>query len=69
MKTENEIRLETELAIRIRLGFIVKEDYVETWLHTHNPAFDNKKPIELIWENNIDPLYKMIVAIEGDTLP
>lgn len=57
--------LSYEIGIRVRLGELFGETKVETWLHTPNSAFDNKRPIDLIHTDNVDPLYKMIYMIES----
>lgn len=52
--------LSSELAFRIRLGILFGETKVETWLNTPNPAFDNKKPIDMIFDQDLAPLYEMV---------
>lgn len=54
-----------EKDIRIRLESIVKPEFVDTWLNASNPAFNGKKPIELIHENNTDPIYRMLYVLES----
>lgn len=56
-------RLSTEIGIRVRLGELFGETKVEVWLHTPNAAFDNKRPIDLIHEDNSAPLYEMIYRV------
>lgn len=46
-----------------RLSRIVKEDYIESWLQKPNAAFNNRKPIDLIDEDNYQPLYDMIYRL------
>ena len=46
-----------------RLSRIVKEDFIESWLQKPNAAFDNRKPIDLINEDNYQPLYDMIYRL------
>jgi len=51
--------------LKERLKRIVKEEFIDSWLDTPNPAFDNKKPRDMIIENNIQPINKMIYEIES----
>lgn len=46
-----------------RLSQIVNEDYIESWLQKPNAAFNNRKPIDLINEDNYQPLYDMIYRL------
>lgn len=46
-----------------RLSRIVKEDFIESWLQKPNVAFNNRKPIDLIDEDNYEPLYDMIYRL------
>lgn len=57
--------LSYEIGIRVRLGELFGETKVETWLHTPNVAFDNKRPIDLIREGNIDPIYEMMYRVDS----
>jgi hypothetical protein len=43
-----------------QLSDIIKETFVEAWLDSPNSAFDNKKPRELIIEQNISKINTMI---------
>ena len=55
----------SELSFRVRLGELFGETKVETWLHTPNAAFNNKRPIDLIHKGDVDPLYEMIYRVES----
>ena len=46
-----------------KLSEIVDEQYIESWLQKPNTAFNNRKPIDLINEDNYQPLYAMIYRI------
>jgi uncharacterized protein (DUF2384 family) len=46
-----------------RLSEIVNEDYIESWLQKPNASFNNRKPIDLINEDNYGPLYSMIYRL------
>ena len=46
-----------------RLAVIIKEDFIESWLQKPNAAFNNRKPIDLINEDNYQPLYDMIYRL------
>ena len=39
------------------------EEFIDSWLQQPNAAFNNRKPIDLINEDNYDPLYAMIYRI------
>jgi hypothetical protein len=46
-----------------QLSEFVNEDYIESWLQKPNIAFDNRKPIDLINEDNYQRLYSMIYRL------
>lgn len=46
-----------------KLSQIVDEEFIESWLQKPNTAFNNRKPIDLINENNYQPLYAMIYRL------
>lgn len=46
-----------------KLSGIVKEEFIESWLQKSNAAFNNRKPIDLINEDNYQPLYDMIYRL------
>lgn len=48
-----------------QLSEIVNENYIESWLQKTNAAFNNRKPIDLINEDNYDPLYSMIYRLSS----
>lgn len=39
------------------------EGFIESWLQKPNAAFNNRKPIDLINEDNYQPLYAMIYRL------
>lgn len=51
--------------IRVRLERLIKPEFIDSWLNTTNKAFDNKRPIDLILEQNLDPLHRMIYILES----
>lgn len=57
--------IDIEKDIRTRLERLIKTEFVDSWLNSPNPAFDNKKPIDLIHENDTDKLYKMLYILES----
>jgi uncharacterized protein (DUF2384 family) len=48
-----------------KLSEIVDDDerFIDSWLQQPNAAFNNRKPIDLINEDNYDPLYEMIYRL------
>lgn len=46
-----------------KLSQIVNEEFIESWLQKPNIAFNNRKPIDLINEDNYQPLYAMIYRL------
>ena len=48
-----------------KLSEIVDDDerFIDSWLQQPNAAFNNRKPIDLINEDNYDLLYEMIYRI------
>lgn len=46
-----------------KLSQIVDEQFIESWLQKPNAAFNNRKPIDLINEDNYQPLYAMIYRL------
>lgn len=46
-----------------KLSQIVDEEFIESWLQKPNTAFNNRKPIDLINEDNYQPLYAMIYRL------
>lgn len=45
------------------LSQIVDEQFIESWLQKPNAAFNNRKPIDLINEDNYQPLYAMLYRL------
>ena len=58
-------KIKTEDELRERLRNIVQEQFIEAWLDTPNPTFNNKKPRDLIIENNINPINEMLYRLES----
>lgn len=46
-----------------KLSQIVDEEFIESWLQKPNAVFNNRKPIDLINEDNYQPLYAMIYRL------
>jgi hypothetical protein len=51
--------------IRIRLKQLIKPEFIESWLNTPNLAFEYKRPIDLINENDLDKLHNMLYVLES----
>lgn len=58
-------KVTNENELKERLSQIVKEQFVEEWLDTPNSAFENKKPRDLIIENNMDKINEMLYRLES----
>lgn len=54
-----------EKDIRTRLERLIKSEFIDSWLVTPNLAFGYKRPIDLINENDIDNLHKMLYILES----
>lgn len=54
-----------EKDIRIRLERLIKTEFIDSWLVTPNLEFGYKRPIDLINENDIDNLHKMLYILES----
>jgi len=57
MKTTDELKE--------RLKQIVREEFIDSWLDTPNPAFDNKTPRQMIIEQNNDQIEEMLYRLES----
>lgn len=55
MKTSDELKQ--------RLKRIVQEEFIDSWLDSPNPAFDNKTPRQIIIEQNSDQIEMMFYRI------
>jgi uncharacterized protein (DUF2384 family) len=44
---------------------IIKEEAIETWLETPNPAFDGLKPITLVEEGRSERLITMLYQVRS----
>ncbi len=42
---------------------VIKEEFIEPWLHRKNKAFGGKRPIDLIISNDMLPLDRMIYEL------
>lgn len=61
-----EKKLLFEIEVRNRLGEFFEETKVQDWLNTKIPAFKNKTPIQLIYEDEkIDWLDEMLYRIQS----
>ena len=58
-------KVTNESELKERLSQIVKEQFIEEWLDTPNAAFDNKKPRDLIIENNMGKINEMLYRLES----
>ena len=58
-------KIKTEDELRERLRNIVQEQFIEAWLDTPNPTFNNKKPRDLIIENNMISINEMLYRLES----
>lgn len=57
MKTTDELKE--------RLKQIVREEFIDSWLDSPNPAFDNKTPRQMIIEQNTDKIEAMLYRLES----
>ena len=46
-----------------KLSEIVEESCIEDWLQTPNKSFDNKRPNDLIEEEDFEPILNMIYQL------
>lgn len=46
--------------IKRELAEVIREEFIETWLHKENPAFEHRKPINMIRSGEILPIRRMI---------
>lgn len=46
--------------IRQELAEVIREEFIETWLHKENPAFEHQKPIVMIRSGEVLPIRRMI---------
>ena len=60
MKNTGKIRRQQ---VKDEIVQIIKEEFIEPWLQKPNAAFNNRKPIDLINEDNYQPLYDMIYRL------
>ena len=60
MKTTDELKE--------RLKLIVQEEFIDSWLDTPNPAFNNKTPRQMVIEQNTDLLEAMLYRL-GSGIP
>jgi hypothetical protein len=60
MKTTDELKE--------RLKHIIKETFVDEWLDSPNPAFDNKTPRQMVIEQNTDQIEMMLYRLGSGEL-
>lgn len=60
-------RQSDESNIRERLAQLVKTEFIDVWLNTPNPKFNNQKPIDMIHNRDLKPLYEMLYRLESGT--
>lgn len=58
-------RQSDESNIRERLAQLVKTEFIDVWLNTPNPKFNNQKPIDMIHKKDLKPLYEMLYILES----
>jgi hypothetical protein len=58
-------KVTNENELKERLSQIVKEQFIEEWLDTPNPAFDNKTPRQMVLEQNRDQIEEMLYRLES----
>jgi len=56
-------KVTNENELKERLSQIVNEQFIEEWLDTPNPAFDNKTPRQMVLEQNSDQIEMMLYRI------
>jgi hypothetical protein len=56
-------KVTNENELKERLSQIVKEQFIEEWLDTPNPALDNKTPRQMVLEQNSDQIEMMLYRI------
>ena len=57
MKTVNELKE--------RLKHIVQEEFIDSWLDSPNPAFNNKTPRQMVIEQNTTQIEAMLYRLES----
>lgn len=57
MKTTDELKE--------RLKRIVQEEFIDSWLDSPNPAFDNKTPRQMVIEQNTLEIEAMLYRLES----
>lgn len=57
MKTVDELKE--------RLKRIVQEEFIDSWLDSPNPAFDNKTPRQMVLEQNTHEIEAMLYRLES----
>jgi uncharacterized protein (DUF2384 family) len=57
MKTTDELKE--------RLKLIVQEEFIDSWLDTPNPAFNNKTPRQMVIEQNTHQIDAMLYRLES----
>lgn len=57
MKTTDELK--------DRLKQIVQEEFIDSWLDSPNPAFDNKTPRQMVIEQNTAQIETMLYRLES----
>ena len=56
-------KVTNENELKERLSQIVNEQFIEEWLDTPNPAFDNKTPRQMVLEQNSYQIEMMLYRI------
>jgi hypothetical protein len=51
--------------LKERLKNIVQEKFIDSWLDSPNPAFNNKTPRQMVIEQNTDQIEAMLYRLES----
>lgn len=46
--------------IKRKLSEIIRDEFIDEWLHTPNAAFEDRKPIDMIRSGEVLPIRRMI---------
>ena len=49
--------------LKERLKRIVREEFIDSWLDSPNPAFNNKTPRQMVIEQNTDQIEMMLYRL------
>ena len=57
--------MKTTEELKERLKRIVQEEFIDSWLDSPNPAFNNKTPRQMIIEQNTSQIDAMLYRLES----